>query len=142
MLILDTDHLTVLQRRSEPAYSLLQAHLRQASEEIYTTIISVEEQMRGWLAVIGRAKKMEQEIVAYRQLRRLFAFFGGIPVLDFYEMAAERFAQLRHARLRLGTMDLKITAIALSQGATLLSRNLIDFGRVPGLQVKDWTQAG
>lgn len=42
-------------------------------------------------------------------------------------------------RPRIGTMDLKIAAIALANDATLLSRNLRDFGKVPGLRVEDWT---
>jgi tRNA(fMet)-specific endonuclease VapC len=42
-------------------------------------------------------------------------------------------------KIRIGTMDLKIAAIALAHGATLLSRNLVDFKKVPGLTVEDWT---
>ena len=141
MLILDTDHLTVIQRRSEPAYSCLRARLREASHrDVCTTIVSVEEQMRGWLAVIGRSRRIQQEIAAYGQLHALFFFFGHIPILDFDEPAAERFIQLRRSRVRLGSMDLKIAAITLSRGGILLSRNLADFRRVPELQVEDWTQ--
>ena len=36
-------------------------------------------------------------------------------------------------------MDLKIATIVLFHEAILLSCNLADFGRVPGLQVEDWT---
>ena len=54
MIILDTDHLTVIQRQSEPAYSILRGRLRDTADSIGTTIVSVEEQMRGWLAVISR----------------------------------------------------------------------------------------
>jgi tRNA(fMet)-specific endonuclease VapC len=36
-------------------------------------------------------------------------------------------------------MDLKIAAIVLSRNALLLSKDLADFGQVPGLQVEDWT---
>ena len=41
--------------------------------------------------------------------------------------------------LRVGTMDLRLAAIALSQNLTVLTRNLRDFGRVPGLKVEDRT---
>ena len=141
MVILDTDHLTVIQRQSQPTFSYLAARLGPTPpDEIFTTIINVEEQMRGWLSVIGRAKSTLLEIAAYQHLRALFAFFATIPVLDFDKPAADQFLQFRRSRIRLGTMDLKIAAIAMSRGATLLTRNLSDFRRVPGLTVEDWTQ--
>lgn len=61
-------------------------------------------------------------------------------LLDFSEQAVDRFEELKGQRLRISTMDLKIAAIVLTEGATLLSRNLRDFGKVPGLQVEDWTK--
>jgi tRNA(fMet)-specific endonuclease VapC len=36
-------------------------------------------------------------------------------------------------------MDLRIASIVMANRATLLSRNLVDFRRVPGLDVQDWT---
>ena len=142
MVILDTDHLTIIQRRSEPAYSYLVSRLRElSSRETCATIVSFEEQMRGWLAVISRAKRVGQEITAYRHLHALFAFFSAIPVLEFDEVAAQRYLQLRRSRLRPGAMDLKIASLALAHEAVLLSRNLVDFARVPGLQVEDWTRS-
>jgi tRNA(fMet)-specific endonuclease VapC len=60
-------------------------------------------------------------------------------VLEFDEAAATEFERLQHLRLRIGTMDLKIAAIALAHNATVLPRNLKDLSRVPGLRVEDWT---
>ena len=141
MVILDTDHLTVIQRQNAPSFSILSARLRHLpASEICTTIVNVEEQMRGWLAMVRRSKKAQQEILAYRQPHELFGFFAEIPVFDFDESAGERLTQLRRSRIRLGSMDLKIAAIALSRQATLLSRNLGDFRQVPALKVEDWTQ--
>ncbi len=141
MVILDTDHLTVIQRQSPPSFSILTARLgRMPPGEVCTTIVNVEEQMRGWLAMVRRSKKVHQEILAYRQLHELFAFFAEIPVFDFDESAAQRLAQLRRSRGRLGSKDRKSAAIALSRQATLLSRNLGDFRQLPALRVEDWTQ--
>ena len=55
------------------------------------------------------------------------------------EAAAAAFQRLRRRHRRIGTMDLKIAAIVLSRNATLLSRNLRDFGHIPDLHVEDWT---
>jgi len=59
--------------------------------------------------------------------------------LEFDPLAAAEFQRLRRSFRRLGTMDLKIAAIVLVHDATLLSRNLSDFARLPGLKVEDWT---
>jgi len=48
------------------------------------------------------------------------------------------FIRLRKERVRIGTLDLKISAIALVKGARLLSANLSDFEHVPGLHVENW----
>lgn len=140
MFILDTDHLTIIQRQSEPAFSHLSARLREIpGGNFFTTIISFEEQMRGWLAYLHGLRLAPQEIQAYQRLHELLSFFSKIPVLDFDQAAAEQFAQLRSMGLRTGPMDLKIASISLTQKATLLSCNLVDFRRVPQLQVEDWS---
>jgi predicted nucleic acid-binding protein len=36
-------------------------------------------------------------------------------------------------------MDLRIASIVLADSATLISMNLRDYQKVPGLQVEDWT---
>lgn len=63
-------------------------------------------------------------------------------VLDFDTAAANRYA---HARAHLATIgqpigdrDMMIAAIALAQGATVVTSNVSEFSRVPGLTVEDW----
>ena len=140
MVILDTDHLSVLERREQPAVGYLLRRLAEVSPlEVMTTVISYEEQMRGWMAYIARARSMAQQITAYGRLLSHLESYRGIPVLGFDEAAASQFQRLRRRHRRMGTMDLKIAAIVLSRNEILLSRNLGDFGQIPNLQVEDWT---
>lgn len=76
---------------------------------------------------------------AYHRLQNHVRFFRLIPIVAFDEKAASEFARLQTLRLRAGTLDLKIAAIALANNAVLLSRNLQHFAPVPGLTVEDWT---
>ena len=65
--------------------------------------------------------------------------FAVAKVLPFDASAAAEFDRLRSRRVRIATMDLRIASIAISRGLTLLTRNVKDFGRVPGLVTEDWT---
>jgi tRNA(fMet)-specific endonuclease VapC len=95
--------------------------------------------MRGWLASIARARSAAQELRAYDQLLGLIEYFRDRPILPFNDSASREPLRLKAMKLRLGTMDLKIAAVVLAHGALLVSRNLRDFRRVPGLRVEDWT---
>lgn len=141
MLVLDTDHMTFLGwHKSEVASLRLRHRLEQHVGEPYgTTIVTYEEQCRGWLAFIAKAKTITEQVKAYERLAIHADIYRKVMFLDFDESAASIFRHLKQARLGVGTQDLKIAAITLVHGATLLSRNLKDFEKVPGLRVEDWT---
>jgi tRNA(fMet)-specific endonuclease VapC len=140
MVILDTDHLSLMQEPESAAKARLSVRLQGTDpQEIATTIVTYEEQTRGWMAYKARAKNVSQEIDAYAKLSRHIQNYRTISVLDFDETTAVELQRLRSLRIRIGTMDLKIAAITLARDATLLTRNLGDFRKVPGLKVEDWT---
>ena len=139
MLILDTDHLSILDLDTIEAFNLGRRLSSVLPEEPVVTIITYEEQMRGWLAYIARAKTQTQQIEVYQRLRQLVDRFSRLTLLDYEGNAAARFEALRKARIRIGSMDMKIAAICLVNDATLLTRNAKDFGQVPGLRFEDWS---
>ncbi len=140
MLVLDTDHMSLLEWGTDESAALRERLADVPLEEIATTIISYEEQMRGWMAYVARAKLIEQQLQAYSRLRRHLENYRQVRVLDFDQPAIAEFQRMRREKIRIGSMDLKIAATVLSRGATLLSRNLADFRRVPSLKVEDWTR--
>ena len=139
-VVLDTDHLSVLQWQEQPACRHLLARLDALpSDDIATTIVSFHEQVQGWLAYLNRARKPEQVVLAYGKLEAVWRSFLKMNVLSFTDEAQACFAELRPQCPRLRSLDLRIASIALTTEATLLSRNLRDFRQVPGLRVEDWT---
>jgi tRNA(fMet)-specific endonuclease VapC len=137
MLVLDTDHLVELDRGSSQG-AALQRKLEDAGDEVATTIISAEEQFRGWLAQLHRQRDPHEQIATYQRLQRRIAFFAAWHVLPWDTNAADILQGLRRQRVWIGTMDLKIASIVLAHDAMLLSRNLRDFQQVPNLRVEDW----
>ena len=140
MFLLDTDHLGIVQRRSAPEHANVAHRMRQHSlEDFFVSIISFHEQVTGWNAYIRRARGEEGLVRGYAMFQEILADFTRMNVLPFDSQAAEIFAQLRGSGLRVGTMDLRIASIALARGLTVLTRNTVDFERIPGLTVEDWT---
>ena len=98
MIILDTDVLSIVRRADGPEYDNLVERLDSADDDIAVSIISFEEQMRGWLAFIARAKSAYQQIEAYARLHALLEDFTTRPVLDFDEDSAVEFERLKPAQ--------------------------------------------
>lgn len=134
--VLDTDHLTLF----EHGHAALVA--RVTAEPVGTvgvTAVTVEEALRGRLAHLARARDVAERIRRYQQMLETVQMLQCFPVASFGQAAEDRFQQLVPLRLRIGTQDLKIAAVVLSRGLTLLTRNRSDFARVPGLNLDDWT---
>ena len=139
MLVLDSDHLSALQRGG-PQAERLKARLDAATDvHVATTIVSVDEQLRSWLSDIHDARTPQRLIEPYEKLRKFLLYFSGWEVLSFNEAAATELARLQSLGLsRVGANDLRIAAIVMSLKATLLSANLRDFRLIPDLVVEDW----
>jgi len=138
MILLDTDHLSVLTDRRAADHANLVRRLESAGELLAIPIVAAEEQCKGWLAKLGRTRDIHQQITPYQRLAEFFDFLAEWDIVPLSEAAADRFAELRRQKIRIGTQDLKIAAIVLAEGATLLSANLRDFQTVPGLRVENW----
>jgi tRNA(fMet)-specific endonuclease VapC len=104
------------------------------------TIITVEEQLRGRLAQLKRAKSSGAIIKTFVELREAVQYFNHIQMLDFDAAADAQFTILRQQKIRIGTQDLRIAAIILATGNILVTRNRQDFGQIPGLTIEDWSQ--
>jgi len=140
MFIIDTDHIGILQRQVGPAYQRLSQRIAGHSQmNFYVAIVSFHEQILGWNAYIARAKDQTGIVRGYGRLEKILGDFSGSQVLPFDEAAADIFDDLRSQKIRIGTMDLRIASIALATGMTVLSRNLVDFRRVPTLNAEDGT---
>lgn len=142
MIILDTDHISILQRTpSEAAYRLTERLDDANDEDIRTTIVTAEEQFRSWLDCIRVAKAPNDEVRPYSRFAGMIKFYRDWDVLLFDETAVAHFDRLRQLKIRIGTMDLKIASIALANNAVLLTSNRRDFERVPDLKFEDWVHA-
>src|SRR3954471_21355167 len=138
MILLDTDHVTLYHwGMAEGERIRNRLDLLGLGDRPATTVITYEEQVRGWMKELAAAKKVTDEMALYARLNNQLKSFGKLLVVDFTEKAATEFQRLRALKVRIGTMDLKIAAIALANDATVWSRNLVDFRKVPGLKVED-----
>ena len=140
MIVLDTDHISFLQRPSSREGRALLERLNVANDETVVSIISAEEQMRSWISLIHRYRDVRQQTHYYLRLAEFLKFYAKWRILDFDSTAADRFQNLRQEGINIGTSDLKIASLALIHGALLLTRNFADFSRVPDLRFADWSQ--
>jgi tRNA(fMet)-specific endonuclease VapC len=136
LYVLDTDTVSLYQSGHE---ALERRILTVPLVELAVTVITVEEQLTGWYSALRKAKQPEQMARVYRRLTVSVQFLSGLRILTFSEEAIRRYEELAALKLNVGKMDLRIAAITLEQGGVVVTRNLRDFGRIPGLRAEDWT---
>ena len=138
--LLDTDILSIHQRQRGEEYERVRNHLDAVDPaSIFVSIISFHEQATGWNAYVQRARKSEGLIHGYSRFERMLFDFSRLNILSFDEDAASEYDQLKAQGIRIGAMDLRIAAIAVANDFAVVTRNTVDFERVPGLRLEDWT---
>ena len=104
----------------------------ESSQNVYISVVIVSELLMG----VHRANTEER-----RQRRSTFveAVISGVGVLDFTVPAArvhaEIYAQLAKKGQMIGAHDLIIAATARCHDLSILTDNVQEFSRVPGLRV-------
>jgi tRNA(fMet)-specific endonuclease VapC len=139
MYVLDTDHISLIQRGGAEGQRILAKLAQFREDEITVTIISYEEQIKGWFKALSAAKRREETAFGYLGLKQTARDFCAIEILSFDLTAIEQYEKLRATYRRLGQNDLKIAAIAIVQNAILLTRNQKDFGQITELNSEDWS---
>jgi len=92
VIILDTDHIVTLKYSPGGEYARLTANMSAAMEQQFViTTITVEEQLRGWLALINRSKDKHQHVSVYKELNGLIDYFARWTRLPFHNAATDCF---------------------------------------------------
>lgn len=138
--VLDTDHATMILRGDERLREQVEQH-----SEACTIIITIQEIFNGWTTRINQAKPSDDFVELYTRFTQTINYLKQTEILNFDRNADQCFRSLlqQHPPLRKARLqrDMRIAAIALSQNATVVTRNQRDFSQVPGLQIVDWSIA-
>ena len=138
--LLDTDHISILQKQSGQESRRLMAASLRFHLPIWPSASSV-----------STSKSSDAIPISLKPRLRPISFVGTRCSTEYYlrspprscclstDNASAVFNGLIAQRVRIATMDLRIASIALSQGLTLLTRNSRDFSKVPHLVIEDWT---
>ena len=137
LYVLDTDTFQLFQDQHPLVVARVGAT---APEDLAISVVTVEEQLSGWYALLRQAKKPERLLWAYRRLAATARFLSRVQIVDFDEAALQRYEDLKKSKLKIGTNDLRIAGSVLARHAILVTRNVGDFQQVPGLPIEDWSK--
>ena len=135
MYLLDTDILSNLLKRT-PSTVLIAKLASVPPEQQFTSSITLGELVYGAYRLPERTahflKRLEETLIP------------NLPPLPFDGAAARRYGQVRAELERrgmpIGDADLRIGAIALSRGLTVVTGNVRHFQRIPDLLVENWLE--
>jgi tRNA(fMet)-specific endonuclease VapC len=136
--ILDTDHASLFLSGNKSVVAQVAKH----SSDIAITVITVQELFNGWTGRLNDPVQVNNLSHLYTKLWKTTEFFKVITILNFDKNAEDLYQALRQQDKALAKRrmekDLRIASIALTQGATIVTRNYKDFSRIPDLKIENW----
>lgn len=139
--LLDTDHISILQRPTGQEYPILVANINlHPVGDVVASIISFHEQALGAHNLINQSRTAAEMVRRYELLNQVLVGFSGLTVVQFDAPAAATLDSLKAQKIRIGAMDLRIASIALSRNLVVVTRNAQDFAKIPCLKIEDWTK--
>jgi tRNA(fMet)-specific endonuclease VapC len=137
--ILDTNIVSYFLRGAQGSSSLSQKILHTPAEKLFITVITLEEILCGALASIQKFRKKPEIIRAYAQFLELNQSLQVFQVLPYSQNAENVYRTFSAENKRAGIQDCRITAIAIATGFVVVTANVIDFRKIGGIQIEDWT---
>jgi tRNA(fMet)-specific endonuclease VapC len=136
MFVLDTDTFTHFLR----AHVRVTARVGESDREVVLTEITQIEQLQGRFASVLKAEDGDKLLQAQQWLQDSRVDLNRFTILPIEGAAADEFDRLlsRKELRRIGRADLLIAAITLARKATLVTRNLKHFQKVPRLSIENW----
>ena len=120
------------------------SHFMRGHEALVRRWLDAAPLLRLSAIVVAELEYGAAKVGSTRQRARLEDFVATLPNEPFSVADAAQFGQLRTGLERrgeiIGPFDLLIAAQALRLGATVVTHNVREFQRVPGLKVEDWQQ--
>ena len=108
--IFDTDHISLLERGHPEIQKRLTSAL---PNSLSVSVITVEEMLRGRLAVLAKRSEGEKRVHAYKKLMETVLFFSTITTIPFDISCERQFQKFRKQKIRIGSQDLRIASTAI-----------------------------
>ena len=110
----------------------LRQRFNQLADQLCVSVITLAELIYG----AEKSARVQQNLEVVEQFR------GRLEVLPFMERAANHYgqlwAELDRAGQRIGIHDMMIGSLARSEGLTVVTNNVREFQRMPGLRFENW----
>ncbi len=130
MYLLDTNIISYLMRSPSPA--LKDKIFSIPPVEMAVSSITVLEMQFG-----ARRKNWSEKLI-----NRMWEFLAPFTIVDFdisdAIVAGDIRAYLSHCGQTIGSYDVLIAAQGVSRNMTVVTHNIREFERVPGIQLEDW----
>lgn len=105
-------------------------------EAFFLSVITVSELLHGVHRARSRVRRAHRSVFVEAIIDRFPLLAVDLPTARVH---AELWAELAASGEVIGAHDLWLAAASLAHGLTLATANVREFGRVPGLQLEDWS---